>query len=70
MVECPHDFFVSDTKDREDERGKKLCDADYRGTNVQAIWEQAADYDARILTAIAKHPLRLAWLAGAHQPTN
>ena len=47
---------MSDATDRADERGKDLCDADYRGNIVQAILGQAADYDARTLTAIAKYP--------------
>ena len=65
QLDCSHDFFVSDARDRADERGKDLCDADVRGIIVQAVWGQAADYDAKIPNAIAKYPLRLAWLASA-----
>ena len=54
---------MSDAKDREDERGKDLCDDDC-GSMIP-VWGQAAVYDARVLTAIAEDPLRLAWLAWA-----
>ena len=60
---CSHDFCLSFAKDRADERGKGLCDAYCRGISMQAVLGQAADYDVRILTAIAKYTLKLAWLA-------
>ena len=52
--DCSHDFLGSDAKDCADERGKDLCDADSRGSIGPAVLGQAADHDARILTAIAK----------------
>ena len=68
--DCSHDFFESNPKDRADERGKDVCDADCRGISVQAVLGQAADYDARIPTAIAEYPLSLARLLfGTSRPT-
>ena len=34
QLERSHDFFVSDAKGRADERGKDLCDPDFRGIIV------------------------------------
>ena len=61
--ECLHDLFVSQAKDRADERGKDLCDADLRGMVWPAVLGRATDCGFTILSAIAKNPLRLAWLA-------
>ena len=54
--ECSPGFFVSDAKDRANERGKELCDADFRGIVLRAVLGPAAEYDTRILTAIAMYP--------------
>ena len=67
---CLLDLFVSEAKDRADERGKDFCDADLRGMVGPAVLGRATDCDFTILSAIAKNPLRLAWLAlaAADQP--
>ena len=56
---------MSDAKDRANERGKDVGDADFPGMIVQAVLGQAADHDARILPEIAKNPSRSAWTAWA-----
>ena len=35
--DCSHDFFVSDAKNRPDERGMNLCDTDYRGIKRRTV---------------------------------
>ena len=52
--ECSHDFVLSDAKDRTDERGKDLCDADFSGMIAPTVLGESADCDATTLTAIAK----------------
>ena len=59
---------MSDAKDRVDERGKDLCNADFGGMIVQAVWGQATVCDARVPNAIPKDLLALPGSLG-QQPT-